>query len=1584
MHRHITTAVLPILALLIAPAHAQEPAEQVARACESGDATSCNQLGIRYLNADEVEGDPARALEFFHQACELGEPWGCYNAATLYRDGDVGAVDMSRALGLFEQACEADLAVGCNQVGLRYAQGEGVEVDLAMAVQRYERACELGEPWGCYNAALNYSEGLGGAPDEVRAAELYERACDADLADACTSLGLQFDFGDGVAQDRTRATHLYERGCELGDSLSCHFSGIQYLGGLGVAKDLGRAVEFFGRACDADHASSCNQLGLRYDFGEGVAEDQDRATELFERACELGDSAGCSNAGAQYRLGKGAIADPVRAAAYYRQACEAGHALGCNELGMLHHAEGRYAEARPRFERAAELWEADGEPYRAEQARSLFNVCSAARILGDFEGASAAAQRSLDLRRELYSEPHWEIAQSLWGLGQVHLSGGNFAAALELLDPSHEMSRKTLGKNHTQTLMILADLAATHNRLGDSAKALGLFRGCVPRFEAAFGPEHAQTAAALDILGTLYRETGNPDEALPLAERAAILREAILGPDHPDTAVSVSNLASVYLFHGRFADALALAEQAVGIFQRAGLSTIEPAIQARTMLCATYSTLGDYAEADRLYGELMGDVERALGPTHPTTATVLMAWSRMHREVAEHGRARESLARALEITIDNLGAEHWQVGWIQNELGIVLMESGQFAEALEVVEMAYRLFRSQRGDNHPETIQILVTLGAVRAHLGDYATAERDLRRAETLAGQIEGASDFLVAACAANLALVHRGRGDLSRSVEESQRASALLSQALGPDHYSTLTGRANTAVVLGELGDYDRALPMLEDVLRRMEGAVGSDHPYTGRIANDLGVVHLKRGDLGAARGYFERAIAIHEARLGEQSTQLALFLNNLAMVHHAELRYDDALAALERAGEITRSSLGESHPQLAYMTGNLAALHLDTLQLDEALSWGRESVRICEASLGGNHPRTAMSRHNVGIVLWHQGELAQAIKPVKRALAVWEDRLGENHPDTAMALGNLAMLHGANGNFAAALEASERARSIEDEFLARNLTLGSPSQQRDLVDTLSDSTRMALSLHLRDSPGDPEAADLALRTLLRRKGRTVDAEADIARRVRAHLGEEAEPLLDELRGTTSRLDVLLRRGPGDGDVEAWRAQLATLEEQEEGLRQELSSRSAAFRAAVVPLGLSDVAGRLQPDQALVEFAVYRRLDPMAERGSQWGTERYAVYVLRHDGSVAGFDLGEVDEVDPRVGRIREAILRREPTETAGREMFDAVLTPAEDALVGVDHLVIAPDGQLNLVPWSALLDASGRYLGEDRLLTTVTSGRDLLRPASQEPSPGRATIVAGVDFGQAAGGSIGGGTAEPTSRSHCSGPWSALPGTEAEGRAIHEKLPGSTWLQGAAASEHAIKSLDSPPILHVATHGCFEEGLAWSPPDSRGAIVHAQPRTLDDSAPLTRVVESNPLLSSGIALAGANDPPEDGDNGFLTAAEVVQMNLNGTRLVVLSACETGLGKVRNGDGVQGLRRALVLAGSETQVLSLWKVDDDATAALMTEFYDQLLAGTPRGEALRKARRAISSQERWVHPFFWSAFELSGDWRPLELGGH
>jgi CHAT domain-containing protein len=203
----------------------------------------------------------------------------------------------------------------------------------------------------------------------------------------------------------------------------------------------------------------------------------------------------------------------------------------------------------------------------------------------------------------------------------------------------------------------------------------------------------------------------------------------------------------------------------------------------------------------------------------------------------------------------------------------------------------------------------------------------------------------------------------------------------------------------------------------------------------------------------------------------------------------------------------------------------------------------------------------------------------------------------------------------------------------------------------------------------------------------------------------------------------------------------------------------------------------------------------------------------------------------------------------------------------------------------------------------------------------------------------------------------PWTPLSGTYEEGRRVAERL-GVTLLTGADATEGALKRVRSPSVLHLATHGFF----------------HADE---EDEAL---------LLRAGLVLAGANTasagetPPAEAQDGVLTADDVAQLDLLGTHVVVLSACETGLGRVQAGEGVLGLRRAFVLAGADTIVMSLWKVPDYESLELMDAFYDRLLAGAGRAEALRDARRELRDAGHSAAAY--GAFICQGDPGPLPAG--
>jgi CHAT domain-containing protein len=296
------------------------------------------------------------------------------------------------------------------------------------------------------------------------------------------------------------------------------------------------------------------------------------------------------------------------------------------------------------------------------------------------------------------------------------------------------------------------------------------------------------------------------------------------------------------------------------------------------------------------------------------------------------------------------------------------------------------------------------------------------------------------------------------------------------------------------------------------------------------------------------------------------------------------------------------------------------------------------------------------------------------------------------------------------------------------------------------------------------------------------------------------------------------------------------------------------------------------------------------------------------------------------------------------------------------------VAPDGKLNLVPFEALIDPQGRYALDSYLVSYVSSGRDLMRLALPQRPRSPAVLIAGPDYG-------------PVPRSPAPGTrtFPPLAGGAAEATDLQRYFPTAA-VTGKKATKAALATLTGPAMLHVATHGFYGwraglAGAATRGPATRGPWLDPLRGHIGARSPPTQDL-SDGLDQAGLALADANRGPA----GIVTAREIAGFDWTGTQLVVLSACQTGLGAVASGDGIYGLRRALVLAGAASQVVSLWSVADASTPALMRDYYAALQQGTGRAEALRQAKRRLLQQPGYAHPFYWAAFIPAGDWRPLD----
>ncbi|TKB88155.1 MAG: CHAT domain-containing protein, partial [Nitrospira sp.] len=396
------------------------------------------------------------------------------------------------------------------------------------------------------------------------------------------------------------------------------------------------------------------------------------------------------------------------------------------------------------------------------------------------------------------------------------------------------------------------------------------------------------------------------------------------------------------------------------------------------------------------------------------------------------------------------------------------------------------------------------------------------------------------------------------------------------------------------------------------------------------------------------------------------------------------------------------------------------------------------------------------------------------------------------------------------------------------------------------------------------------------------------------------------------------------------------------------------------------------------------YFPFNPKAiKQEARWGAPRYAVYLLKASGDPMLIDVGEAQAIETLIADLLEAL--RHPggplkVQVLAKELDRLLRQPLCLHLGSVEQLFVSPDGQLNLLPFAVLQDTQGRTLIEQYDLTYLTSGRDLLPSDTRTRRSEPAVVFADPDFGPLE--SAEAAVKVPSHRSadfdRAGLRFKALQGTAQEADALRTLLklpPGQVFTQ-QRATETALKQVHGPRILHLATHGFFLDDLSV---DLNASARFARGVGLDEDLRPPIVRGENPLLRSGLALAGANQLRSGADDGILTAQEVAGLDLQGTELAVLSACETGVGQVHTGEGVYGLRRALVLAGVRTQVASLWKVDDAATKDLMVAYYQHLRAGMGRSAALRAVQRAMMQDPTRAHAYYWAAFVVIGDASPL-----
>ncbi len=980
---------------------------------------------------------------------------------------------------------------------------------------------------------------------------------------------------------------------------------------------------------------------------------------------------------------------------------------------------------------------------------------------------------------------------------------------------------------------------------------------------------------------------------------------------------------------GKYEEAILLVRRVLAIREKAlGRNHLDVAISLNN-LARLYHDRRKYEKAEPLYRRALKIHEEASVKDDFNTATVLNNLAGLYDNQEKYTEAEPLYKRSLAIFEKISGKDNSNIIAVLNNLAALYDNQKKYAEVESLYQRILTIFKKEPRENNLNFAQSLDNLGRFYYEQGQYMQAEALLHRAFAIREKAPEKDNL--AQSLNNLAQLYSTQGKYVQTELLFYRALSILQEAKKEKHPHTAFVMNNLSLLYQAQREDEKATSFAKMALLILEEAQGKEHPNVATVLNTLGAAYQSQGKYDQAELSYQRSLSIREKFQGKD---VAISLTSLAGLYRNQRKNEQAASLLERALLIREKILAKDHPDIAANLNNLAEIYRDQEKYEQAKLLYQRSLSISEKKLGKEHHGVAFTINNLALLHQDQGEYKQAESLYKRSLLIREKVFGSDHPTVAIVLNNLATLHYDMGDISLAITLSGRSAAIQENKISRSLRAGSEQDKQDYIqENLADldfSVSIALQSH------NTEADKLASTNVLGRQGRVLDETAQTIQIIRSQLKNRPDlrQQLDDWNINLQEQSDLASSIFSQKNAKGYRGRYERLKQKQQQLEAELSKKSAIFHQVVAPVKLEKVQTLIPQNAALVQIIRYQPFNAKVPQKNRFGSYHYAANILRSTGTPHWVDLGAAAEIEKNIQTFRKYLQDGSNTGNRQRDQIartlDAqLMQPLRQHLGNTKHLLLSPDSALNLIPFEALKDENNKYLIERYAFSYLTSGRDLTRFADVPPSRQAPVIFSEISYDR-------------------STKFTSL-NTAAERKEIKNTFPNAQVFIKQRATKTTLQQIQAPQILHLATHGFFKPA-----PNNSESLKH-----LD-----------NPLTRSGIALAGKDQ---------LTGLEAYGLDLYGTQLVVLSACETGLGDISVGEGIYGLRRALVIAGSQSQVLSLWKVGDQATVKLMKTFYANLKAGMGRHEALRQAQLELLRHQNYQNPYNWAAFIPSGNWEPL-----
>ncbi len=839
-------------------------------------------------------------------------------------------------------------------------------------------------------------------------------------------------------------------------------------------------------------------------------------------------------------------------------------------------------------------------------------------------------------------------------------------------------------------------------------------------------------------------------------------------------------------------------------------------------------------------------------------------------------------------------------------------------------------------------------LGLYNARM--YKLAEISFLEAKNFMENSGLTNDISYLRCISNMAVVYLVQG---RTVEAEQFITYALEESknvLGPNSAAYAANLNSRAKLDQFLGKYNEAEKSFDESSLLVKKVFGPNTMQDAILLNNKAMLYQAIGRYDDAVALMKQAIASSEAApkkalQGKKSFDNRKFQSNLALMLQLSGKLTEAETIFLGIKKIFENRGQTNNPEYASLLNQLSSLYIQMGKLDQVEELLKKSSAVYKKKFTEENPSFAKVQNDLGNFYRVQGRMAEAEATLVKAKDIQQRTLGENHPDYVKSVEDVGILYWKKGELDKAKPLLSEASNKSLDFIDRYFPPMSEAEKAKYWDVLQPRFQRFYNYAIEASATNPEIIKEIYDYQIATKALLLNSTNKIKKAILAS-GDQA--LINDYIAWISQKEVLARYyALSKEELSQQKIDLPSLERTANNLEKSLSQRSKDFSQGydTERIDYAKVASLLGDTEAIVEIIRIRNYDKDFTAESKYA----AIVVTKGTVVPKLIILDNGVQLDTRYAKFYKNSILQKSEDTNSYDQYWARLEPA---LAGKKILYVSPDGVYNQLNINTLKKPGANYILNNYDITIIGNSKDLIAIKARKAGVAKkdAFLLGFPDYG---GNAV------------------ALPGTKVELDGISKILKTAAYktssYQQKEASEKNLKAVTGPSLMHIATHGYFLADADVGTGSAMGVDA--------DNA------KNNPLLRSGLILAGVqsqaqqnNVAPdlESNDNGILTAYEAMNLNLEGTDLIVLSACETGLGELKAGEGVYGLQRAFMVAGANALVMSLWKVDDEATQFLMTNFYTNWVKTGNKQKAFKQAQLQLMT--KYKEPYYWGAFVMMG----------